>query len=137
MACLAALWRWPAFLEREYVVPIRALDETTVGTEDARAKILRLADLLAGQGCFDATKLRELNAKLFTQLEVKYSPQNTRAPNQPLDETLALGAATCTGLSLLLVSALRGLGVPARVAGTPEWHPEDDPERGNHNCAQP
>ena len=40
--------------------------------------------------------------------------------------------ASCTGLSVLLVDALRAAGIPARFAGTPAWH--DD--RGNHSWVE-
>lgn len=39
------------------------------------------------------------------------------------------GAASCTGMSTLLVDALRSQGIPARAAGTPRWN---TPEGGNH-----
>ena len=45
----------------------------------------------------------------------------TRAANQLPSESMRLGAATCTGLSMLLVMAMRSQGIPARVVGTPAW----------------
>ena len=42
------------------------------------------------------------------------------------------GMASCTGLSILLVDALRSVGIPARFAGTASWH--DD--RGNHSWTE-
>jgi len=42
--------------------------------------------------------------------------------------------SSCTGFSIYLVDALRSVGVPARVVGTPAWHGE--PERGNHNWVE-
>ena len=45
--------------------------------------------------------------------------------------TLVYGYASCTGVSILFVDALRSVGVPARVAGTPAWN--DVYENGNHN----
>lgn len=44
---------------------------------------------------------------------------------------LVYGYASCTGLSILFASALRAVGVPARVVGTAAWN--GDPEKGNHN----
>ena len=43
---------------------------------------------------------------------------------------ISFGYASCTGLSILFVDALRALGIPARIAGTPAWN--GDPENGNH-----
>uniref|UniRef100_A0A7S2WK67 Transglutaminase-like domain-containing protein n=1 Tax=Mucochytrium quahogii TaxID=96639 RepID=A0A7S2WK67_9STRA len=52
--------------------------------------------------------------------------------------------ASCTGLTIFLVSALRSVGIPARAAGVPHWHkgpkvcPDGDssPECGNHNWVE-
>ena len=54
------------------------------------------------------------------------------------------GYASCTGLSIFLVSALRSIGIPARVAGTPHWNlgpsvcPQGDqsPDCGNHDWVE-
>ncbi len=45
--------------------------------------------------------------------------------------TLAFGYASCTGVSIVFASALRTLGIPARIAGTPAWN--GVMENGNHN----
>lgn len=42
--------------------------------------------------------------------------------------------ASCTGMSILFVEALRAVGVPARAAGTPAWNGKE--ERGNHNWVE-
>jgi hypothetical protein len=47
---------------------------------------------------------------------------------------LVFGYASCTGLAILFASALRAVGVPARVAGTPSWN--GDRDRGNHNWVE-
>jgi hypothetical protein len=51
--------------------------------------------------------------------------------NHQLTVSLAAGggAASCTGMSTLLVDALRSQGIPARAAGTPRWN---NPAGGNH-----
>ena len=36
--------------------------------------------------------------------------------------TLAFGYASCTGVSIFFVDALRSVGIPARIAGTPAWN---------------
>ena len=48
--------------------------------------------------------------------------------------TVAFGYASCTGVSILLVNALRAAGVPARLVGTPAW--QDIREHGNHNWVE-
>jgi transglutaminase-like putative cysteine protease len=47
---------------------------------------------------------------------------------------LVFGHASCTGLAILFVTALRTAGVAARVAGTPAWHQER--EGGNHDWVE-
>merc|ERR1712129_74462 len=44
---------------------------------------------------------------------------------------IAFQRGSCTGLSILLVSALRSLGIPSRVVGTPAWNGKQ--KNGNHN----
>merc|ERR1712032_294083 len=48
----------------------------------------------------------------------------------PVSETLKNGYASCTGLSIFIANALRSVGVPARVVGSPVWNL---PTGGNHN----
>jgi hypothetical protein len=48
--------------------------------------------------------------------------------------TILFGSASCTGISITLVDALRAAGVPARLVGTPAWHAK--PSDGNHNWVE-
>ena len=48
--------------------------------------------------------------------------------------TISFGYASCTGISILFCNALRAVGVPARVAGTPAWN--GNRENGNHNWVE-
>ncbi len=72
-----------------------------------------------------------LNRKIFPLLGVKYSTARRRADQGPL-ETIELGLASCTGLSILLVDACRAVGVPARLVGTPRWSDGS----GNHTWVE-
>jgi hypothetical protein len=47
---------------------------------------------------------------------------------------LAFGYASCTGLAILMVNALRAFGIPARVAGTSAWNQRRS--QGNHNWVE-
>ena len=47
---------------------------------------------------------------------------------------LVYGYASCTGTSILLVNALRAVGIAARVVGTPAWW--GIPTKGNHNWVE-
>lgn len=48
--------------------------------------------------------------------------------------TIAFKYASYTGLSILFVDALRSIGVPARLAGTPAWN--GTVENGNHSWVE-
>jgi len=72
-----------------------------------------------------------VNQKLRDTVEVDYSTQRKRADQSP-SESMEIKMASCTGLSILLVDALRAVGVPARVAGTPAW----TTKQGNHNWVE-
>lgn len=47
---------------------------------------------------------------------------------------IAFGYGSCTGLSIFLINALRSVGIPARLVGTPAWN--GDPHNGNHNWVE-
>ncbi len=75
--------------------------------------------------------VQALNVELFKALKLKYAPQR-RAPNFSPKESMAQGTASCTGLSIVLCDACRAVGVPARLAGTPNW----SDKRGNHTWVE-
>jgi predicted peptidase len=62
----------------------------------------------------------KLNTTIFKELNVKYSRERSK-PSRSALEVMQEGKASCTGLSILLVSACRAVGIPARVVGTPVW----------------
>ncbi len=64
-------------------------------------------------------------------LGVKYSTER-RIPHQGVNESIRLGMASCTGRSILLIAALRSVGIPARMAGVLTWNHI----RGNHNWVE-
>ena len=61
-----------------------------------------------------------VNKTLFKEYKVVYDTHRLRT-DQSAKETAAQGMATCTGLSIMLVEALRAVGVPSRLAGIPNW----------------
>jgi hypothetical protein len=72
-----------------------------------------------------------INRALFKDYKVTYNTRRLRTDQCP-PETIAQGMATCTGLSIMLVDALRAVGVPSRVAGINSW-----PGRGgNHTWVE-
>lgn len=64
---------------------------------------------------------------------VTFKPNMTPQAIAPVSQTLALGHASCTGCSILVADALRSVGLPARVVGTPEWNVKGG---GNHNWVE-
>lgn len=72
-----------------------------------------------------------ISARIQQLLNVTYSTER-RAPNQGVRESLASGKVSCTGQSILLICALRSVGIPARMAGVITWNHV----RGNHNWVE-
>merc|ERR1712110_657166 len=71
----------------------------------------------------------------FTALGRKlvFKANQTPMVMAPVTETLRLGYASCTGMSILVANALRSVGIPARIVGTALWN---RPEGGNHNWVE-
>ena len=106
------------------VLPYASLDETR---ESWRPEFYEQCSKLV-KDCQTATEAAQtINREFFNIIKVHYNTRR-KAPNQSPAESKALGMATCTGLSIILVDACRSVGVPARIAGTPLWYNK----RGNH-----
>lgn len=69
-----------------------------------------------------------VNKHIRDELLVDYNTKR-RKPDQSPYESIEQGMASCSGLSVLLTDAFRSVGIPSRIAGTPNWHDN----RGNHN----
>lgn len=72
-----------------------------------------------------------VNRNIRDEVMVDYNTKRKK-PDQSPFESISQGMASCSGLSILLADAFRAVGIPARVAGTPNWHDE----RGNHNWVE-
>ena len=72
-----------------------------------------------------------INKKVRDEVLVDYSTKRKK-PDQAPFESMEQHLASCTGLSIILTDAFRAVGIPSRVAGTPNWHDE----RGNHNWTE-
>lgn len=62
---------------------------------------------------------------------VKYDVTREKACQSPA-ESMRQGKASCTGLSILMVDALRAAGIPARLAAIPLWGTRE----GNHTWVE-
>ena len=110
------------------VVPYASLDETR---EAWRADFYQKCRELV-KNCRTSTEAaQEINKNFFNLIKVHYNT-GRKAPNQSPSESIKLGKATCTGLSIIMVDACRAVGVPARVAGTALW----SNKRGNHTWVE-
>ena len=72
-----------------------------------------------------------VNGNLPRMTGVDYNTLREKT-NQSPKESMRQGMASCTGLAILLVDALRSVGIPARFAGTASWHDN----RGNHSWTE-
>ena len=112
-----------------HVVSYRWIDEP-LSTESWRPLLReRCAPLVAGaESAAEAATM--LNGRIWDAFGVRYSPGMSPAVLAPLD-VLESGAASCSGLSLLLAACCRAVGVPARLAGVLDWD-GDGGGGGNH-----
>jgi hypothetical protein len=78
------------------------------------------------------------NQNLWTLLGREGAPIYFKSSQTPLIfdpmSTIAFGYASCTGTSILFSNALRALGIPSRVVGTPAWY--GNASQGNHNWVE-
>ncbi len=81
------------------------------------------------QTIFEA--IDSVNRNIRDEVLVDYNTKREK-PDQSPSESMRQHMASCTGLSILLTDAFRAVGIPSRVAGTPNWHDE----RGNHNWTE-
>lgn len=70
---------------------------------------------------------------VLSSKEIVFKSEQTPLIMDPMS-TITFGFASCTGVSILYVDALRAVGVPARLVGTPAWNGEY--ENGNHNWVE-
>lgn len=75
--------------------------------------------------------IHAVNRNIRDEVVVDYNTKREK-PDQSPYESMRQHMASCSGLSILLTDAFRAVGIPSRVAGTPNWH--DD--RGNHNWCE-
>ncbi len=104
-------------LFRAYVLPYCVLDEER---DEWRPKLFAVAASVVA-GARSATEaVQRLNERVFSLLKVVYSTERAR-PNQCVTESIKLGKASCTGLTIIIVNGCRAVGIPARAVGTALW----------------
>lgn len=70
---------------------------------------------------------------VLTEAPIVFRSEQTPLIYDPMS-TVVFGYASCTGISILFVDALRSVGIPARLAGTPAWNGAI--VNGNHNWVE-
>eukprot|EP00536_Pseudo-nitzschia_multiseries_P010115 jgi/Psemu1/307021/fgenesh1_kg.298_\ len=98
-----------------------------VGSESVRESTLNITSVTTW-----------VNTNLWTLVGREGKPIYFKSSQTPLIfdpmSIIAFGYASCTGTSILFCNALRAVGVPARVAGTPAWY--GNRTQGNHNWVE-
>mmetsp|Transcript_766 Transcript_766/g.1820 ORF Transcript_766/g.1820 Transcript_766/m.1820 type:complete len:331 (-) Transcript_766:364-1356(-) len=128
-----APWRadvpWDIFLN--YVAPYAVLDEHR---DPWRPMLVNLVGTLLAGVTDQGDAVMALNRDLWGAWEPPIHFVADQAP-QTLSPFQVIEArnASCSGLSIFLVDALRAGGLPARVAGVPQWN---TPSGGNHNWVE-
>ncbi len=118
----------PANIKEHYLTPTQVIDEIPC---DARAQLQELF-LPFIVDCKTAREVALTIAPLMGAVTgVYYTIERRKACMNAL-ESLAEKKASCSGLSILLVSTMRALGVAARLVGVATW----SHVQGNHNWAE-
>lgn len=110
------------------VVPYATLDESR---DDWRADFLKRFREHVKDAKTHREAVMAVTHAVKDESGVEYSTKR-RAANQGPAESMKLKLASCTGLSIILVDALRSVGLPARIVGTAMW----TTKQGNHNWVE-
>ncbi|MFM9144951.1 MAG: transglutaminase domain-containing protein, partial [Phycisphaerales bacterium] len=108
----------PESIFRQYVLPYASVNERR---DDWRQDFLdRFArEAWKFKDPIDAVKW--INDRLPDMLNVHFHAEKRKKPDQSPYESMELGWASCTGLSILVIDACRACGIPARMVGCPAW----------------
>lgn len=110
------------------VLPYRAFSEDN---ENWRADFYKRFSKFVVNSMSIKEAIQSINKNIRDEVQVDYNTKRNKADQNP-SQSMSIGMASCTGLSILLVDALRAVGIPARFAGTPNWFDN----RGNHSWCE-
>ena len=137
-------YRWaadiPHDIYREYVLPFSIINEARTNWRplftDAVNTILSNSDLDLEKATTSQV-VQIINAGLWggavAGQTIVFKGDQTPLIYDAMS-TLSYGYASCTGVSVFFINALRSVGLAARLAGTPAWNTV--PENGNHNWVE-
>ena len=142
--------RIPKDIYLEYVLPFSVVNEPRTDHRtflfDTLTEVLKDYERVDATGKMSLETAREqiksavkkINTDLWWKLGSKDKPIVFKAGLTPRIydplSVIAYGYSSCTGLAILLISALRAVGIPCRMAGTPAWN--GDEENGNHSWVE-
>ncbi len=75
--------------------------------------------------------VRRLNTTVFETFGIQFDANKRLTNEQSPYQTIVQRCASCTGMSIMLANACRAVGIPARLAGIPEW-----PDGDNHTWVE-
>jgi len=145
--------KWTSYLSRALVlndvVPFTVLTEDPFIDLDRRSLFLDYLEYIADTSSCSTVECisLELNRKIWNvrspPIVFESAPPN-RLNSYSINETWNRGNGSCTSMSVFLITGLRLLGVPARIAGVPHWNlgedkcPHGDASEacGNHNWVE-
>jgi len=133
------MYPWAAAIPRdvwlEYVLPYANVNEARSNWRPLFLEVCQR--ILSAAGDSDNFTIPEvvslLNSGLWSALgpkEIVFKSGQTPLIYDPMS-VIAFGYASCTGVSITFVDALRSVGIPSRLVGTPAWNGQL--ANGNHN----
>jgi transglutaminase/protease-like cytokinesis protein 3 len=124
----------PKHIWREYVLSYATVNEARCNWRPYLHS--KLSPLIPTNSSDMAAAVYALNLHMWDILAPKgvdrilFVAEQTPLIFDPMS-VLVYGYASCTGLAILFIAALRSVGIPARLVGTPAWFQNRD--SGNHN----
>jgi len=110
------------------VLPYASMDETR---ELWREEFYNMFKPLVVNCKTAAEAIDTVNKSIEKLVQVSYNTKRKK-PNQSPHESMEIHMASCSGLSILLTDAMRSVGIPSRIGGTPMWVTRE----GNHNWSE-
>ena len=112
----------------EYILPYAVINEARSAW---RAKLRDTALPIVSGAATPGEGAVRLNQEIFPHYGVQYSTERSKPDQNPI-EVITEQKASCSGLSILLISACRSVGIPARFTGVPLWADSS----GNHSWVE-
>lgn len=107
----------PWEIYRNNVLPYAVIDEAR---DSWRSDLKQMMAPVVENCRTDREAILTIASRIGEVTKVKYSIDREK-PNQSPKESMKSGLVSCTGQSILLVGALRSVGIPARLAGVLQW----------------